>query len=95
VAGDSGLVEWDSLDRPPLVYELYDDAHGFRRQGSSPTADVDEPYYAELAHFIDVLEGRAAPIVTARDGLEAVRVALAAIESMRTGKVIAMKEFGG
>lgn len=95
VAGDGGLVEWDSLDRPALVYELYDDEHGFRRRGSSPTADADEPYYAELAHFIDVLEGRATPIVTARDGLEAVRVALAAIESMRTGKVIAMKEFVG
>lgn len=95
VAGDGGLVEWDSIDRPPLVYELYDDEHGFRRIGSSPTADEDEPYYAELAHFIDVLEGRAEARVTARDGLEAVRVALAAIESMRTGKVIAMNEFGG
>lgn len=95
VAGDGGLLEWDSIDRPPLVYELYDDEHGFRRIGSSPTADEDEPYYAELAHFIDVLEGRAQPIVTARDGLEAVRVALAAIESMRTGKVIAMNEFVG
>ena len=95
VAGDAGLVEWDSLDRPPLVTETYDDDHGLRRFGSSPTATQDEPYTAELAHFVDVVEGRAEPIVTARDGLEAVRVALAAIESMRTGKPVAMKDFGG
>lgn len=95
VAGDGGLLEWDSLDRPALLAELYDEANGLRRLGSSPTADEDEPYYAELAHFVDVIEGRAQPIVTARDGLEAVRVALAAIESMRTGKVIAMQAFGG
>ncbi|HRA66811.1 MAG: Gfo/Idh/MocA family oxidoreductase [Caldilinea sp.] len=95
VAGDSGLVEWDSLDRPPLLAEMYDDQEGFRRMGSSPTADEDEPYYAELAHFVDVVEGRATPRVTARDGLEAVRVALAAIESMRTGQPVAMQNFGG
>ena len=95
VAGDGGLVEWDSLDRPPLVAELYDAEQGFRHIGSSPTSVTDEPYYAELAHFVEVVEGRAAPVVTARDGLEAVRVALAAIESMRTGRAIAMQDFGG
>ena len=95
VAGDGGLVEWDSLDRPPLVAELYDAEQGFRHLGSSPTSVTDEPYYAELAHFVEVVEGRAAPVVTARDGLEAVRVALAAIESMRTGRAIAMQDFGG
>lgn len=94
VAGDGGLIEWDSLDRPPLMAELYDEAQGLRRIASSPTAPEDEPYYAELAHFIDVIEGRAQPIVTARDGLEAVRVALAAIESMRTGRPVALKNFG-
>lgn len=95
VAGDSGLMEWDSLDRPPLLAEMYNDQQGFQRMGSSPTADEDEPYYAELAHFVDVIEGRATPRVTARDGLEAVRVALAAIESMRTGQPVAMQDFGG
>lgn len=95
VAGDGGMTEWDSQDRPPLIAELYDDEHGYRRVGSSPTAVIDEPYYAELAHFVAVVEGRAEPLVTARDGLEAVRVALAAIESMRTGKPVAMKDFGG
>jgi predicted dehydrogenase len=95
VAGGEGLIEWDSLDRPPLLAELYDEARGLQRLSSSPTAPEDEPYYTELAHFIDVLEGRAQPIVTARDGLEAVRAALAAIESMRSGRPVALKEFGG
>ncbi|MCB0021431.1 MAG: Gfo/Idh/MocA family oxidoreductase [Caldilinea sp.] len=95
VAGDGGLVEWDSLDRPALVAELYDAEQGFRHLGSSPSSVTDEPYYAELAHFVAVVEGRAEPVVTARDGLEAVRVALAAIESMRTGRPTTMRDFGG
>ncbi|GIV72588.1 Gfo/Idh/MocA family protein [Caldilinea sp.] len=95
VAGDGGLIEWDSLERSPLLAELYDEARGAQRIVSSPIAPEDEPYYAELAHFIDVIEGRAQPIVTAYDGLEAVRAALAAIESMRTGQPVALKDFGG
>jgi UDP-N-acetylglucosamine 3-dehydrogenase len=95
VAGSAGLVEWDSLDRPPLVTEMYDETTGFQHLNSSPTDVADGPYYAELAHFVDVVQGKAAPIVTARDGLEAVRVGLAAIESMRTGKPVTMREFGG
>jgi predicted dehydrogenase len=39
----------------------------------------------ELRHFLDVLDGRVEPIVTAMDGLAAVRIAQAARESARTG----------
>lgn len=88
VAGDSGLVEWDSLDRPPLMVDLEDEQAGHRHLNLSPTSVEDEPYYAELYHFVQVVRGEAQPIVTAQDGLEAVRVALAAIESLRTGRPV-------
>jgi UDP-N-acetylglucosamine 3-dehydrogenase len=39
----------------------------------------------ETWHFVDVLRGRAQPLVTGADGLAAVRIALAVAESARTG----------
>ena len=94
VAGDAGLVEWDSLDRPPLMADLHnDDFTGHQHLGFSPLAPEDDPYYAELAHFIQVLEGKVQPRVTAHDGLMAVKISLAAIESLRSGQPVEIAGF--
>jgi len=49
---------------------------------------VEDPYYLELRHFVDCFKTGAAPLLTVEDGYEAVRIALAAIESVKTGRVI-------
>ena len=46
------------------------------------------PYRAELAHFMDVMDGRAEPVVTARDAVEALRLALAGLESIERGGMV-------
>jgi predicted dehydrogenase len=48
----------------------------------------EEPLRAELAAFLDATETRRAPLVDGTDGMEAVRVVEAALESARTGKWI-------
>lgn len=48
----------------------------------------EEPLRAELAAFLNAIETRTAPSVDATDGMEAVRVVEAAMESSRTGKWI-------
>jgi myo-inositol 2-dehydrogenase/D-chiro-inositol 1-dehydrogenase len=45
-------------------------------------------YLAEIDHFVDCVENGAAPLVGYRDGREALRLADAALESMRTGQTI-------
>ncbi len=52
------------------------------------------PYQLELAHFLDSLERGVPASVSPRDGLEAVRIALAVIESMQTGKPVNVADFG-
>jgi predicted dehydrogenase len=52
----------------------------------------EEPLRAELAAFLDAIETRSRPLVDGTDGLEAVRVVEAAIESARTGKWIDISE---
>jgi UDP-N-acetylglucosamine 3-dehydrogenase len=50
----------------------------------------EEPLRAELAAFLDAIEKRRQPLVDGRDGLEAVRVVEAALESARTGGWISL-----
>ena len=52
----------------------------------------EEPLRAELAAFLDAIETRGRPLVDGADGMEAVRVVEAAVESARTGKWIDISE---
>jgi myo-inositol 2-dehydrogenase/D-chiro-inositol 1-dehydrogenase len=45
-------------------------------------------YLAEIDHFVDCVENGTTPLVGYRDGREALRLADAALESMRTGQMI-------
>jgi UDP-N-acetylglucosamine 3-dehydrogenase len=52
----------------------------------------EEPLRAELAAFLNAIGTRTAPLVDGTDGMEAVRVVEAALESARTGKWIDIGE---
>ena len=47
-----------------------------------------EPLRKELQHFINVVRGNETPLVTGEDGIKALKLALAAVESYKTGSVI-------
>ncbi|GAA4049465.1 Gfo/Idh/MocA family protein [Nonomuraea soli] len=82
VAGSDGLLHGDSDERRP-----------FRYQGKAePEADIlpdfsplTSPYRAELGDFLDSIASGLAPRVTARDGLEAMRIADAVARSAVSG----------
>ena len=42
----------------------------------------------ESRHFFDCIKNDEQPLATGRDGTEAVRVSLAVLESVRTGKIV-------
>ena len=48
-------------------------------------------YHAEIDHFVDCVEKGTAPLVGYRDGREALRLADAALESMRTGQTVRLE----
>ena len=54
-----------------------------------------DAYHAELEAFLDVARGRAPTRCTARDGLEAMRVAVAATTSAREGRPVLLAEIPG
>lgn len=57
---------------------------------SSPLAE--DPYASQLKHFYDVIVNGAEPRVTPQDGLAAVQIALAAIESVASGRQVNIAE---
>ena len=91
IAGDAGLAEFNfnqPLSAPlKIALKAKEGEEGNPRPGvavpESPTAI--NPYQAELQHFLDCLEAGIAPSITPQDGMEAVRIALAALESIETG----------
>ncbi len=94
IAGDGGLLEWDAEDRAPITQILRNEGNdGKIRSTASPLGTDIHPYTAELAHFLDCLESGSEPLVTARDAMMDVKVALAAIESMRTGQPVDIATF--
>lgn len=86
--GDAGMLEYDSERQPALrvATRSEDGTAGGVQVPESPA--VDNPYYLELRHFVDCVKTGTTPEITVIDGLEAVRIALMAIESARTGRVV-------
>lgn len=95
IAGSRGLVEWDSLDRDPVEIVILDPETGPAPTASSasPLATEDDPYYAELAHFLHCIKHNKPFRVLPHDGLMAVKIALAAIESQRRGEPVRIEGF--
>jgi myo-inositol 2-dehydrogenase/D-chiro-inositol 1-dehydrogenase len=91
LAGSSGLVEHDSAGGSPLAWDL---AHADSDGGTLlPSMDFAEsPFLTELREFAAAFNGGPAPRVSAADGLAALDIGLAALESARTGRAVTPKE---
>lgn len=86
VAGSRAMVWIDSTDRPPV--EL---VGGQIKPGESPDVAVGKsPFESELEDFIRCLKTGEEPMVSGRDAVEALRISLAAAESIETGRAVEM-----
>lgn len=98
LAGTGGLLEWDALDPMPVQTTLRvsdERASKVPQSADSPLYPEDDPYYLELEHVLETLEAGGSFRVTPQDGLEALRLALAAIQSLRSGRAVELAGLGG
>lgn len=84
VSGADGFIEYDSRQSPALR------THSDRIVNENPLDFVEDPYYSEIMAFLKAVETNSTPPVTALDGLKAVAICEAAIESAATGRPVAM-----
>lgn len=90
ISGSGGMARHDSEEEAPIEVLLA------RAEGEAAAAGVglpasplaESPYDAEIADFHRCLRDGGEPKVSASDGLAAVRIACAAIESAKTGAVV-------
>ncbi len=94
IAGDAGLIEHPADSSVPLgIYLKAREAGGTPDVGLPMSPMLEDPYVAEIKHFYAVLTDEAVtPRVTAEDGAAALRIALAASESARTGRHVMIEE---
>lgn len=86
LAGDDGLIEYDSDETSSL---------GFRTESkpSVPLSTVEKDgYRRELEAFVDCVRTGGDPPVGIEAGVEAIRISLAAIESVERGEPVAVSE---
>ena len=87
VVGTDGQLEYDNLASAPVIRHA-NEKGVYRMQRFSPVQGQEEPCCAELAAFVRCVENNEPPSVTGEEALEALRVALAALESSKTGKPV-------
>lgn len=83
VSGPLGCVEVDSRLNPTVRFDIPGTV-----QTSSPLAPTDDPYARQLREFVKFCNAEPTDIATFRDGCEALRISLAAVESARSGRTI-------
>jgi predicted dehydrogenase len=87
LAGDGGLIEYESVDQQSIARYLApgtgDEALGLP---ASPLAD--DPFTVELGDFARALANADAPRVSAEDAIAALSIALAAAESSRLARPV-------
>ena len=88
IAGDAGLIEFDSHLASPIESLLQQPAGDLPAVGVPASPLRENPYELEIKEFYHALKNGAPARVTAEDGLMAVVIAHAAIESARTGRAV-------
>jgi predicted dehydrogenase len=83
VCGSEGMIEFDSRTSASLRTHT--------NQGSTlegPLAPTDDPYYREIRGFLDAVRGNESPPVSPLDGVWAVSLAEAAVQSAVEGRAV-------
>jgi predicted dehydrogenase len=85
VIGDEGTIR---LDFNAQTVEVFDGQGRLTRTHACEGGQRNQLFLDELRHFLACLRGDEQPVVGVRDGAQSLRMALAARESMETGRVV-------
>ena len=99
IAGTNGTLRWDNADG---ILHFYKTPAPFGSYSDDPPAPVIETFappqgfernqlfITQTKHFIEIVRGEAEPVCNLTDGIEALKMALAAYESQKTGSRISL-----
>jgi myo-inositol 2-dehydrogenase / D-chiro-inositol 1-dehydrogenase len=92
IAGDRGLIEFDSDGTAPIQNLILKTAGSEAPDVALPSSPVSEsPYTTQIKDFYNALADGKPPRVSATDGLAAVQIAEAALQSARIGQPVKLE----
>jgi len=91
IAGDAGLIEFDSAATAPIEILLRKPEAEAPDVGLPSSPLSESPFTTQIKEFYNALAHDRSARVSAEDGLAAVQIALAAIESAKTGKAVTLR----
>jgi myo-inositol 2-dehydrogenase / D-chiro-inositol 1-dehydrogenase len=93
IAGTDGVLEWTSDVSDPLHTYLSDaPAQKAAEVGLPPSIVAESAFVTEIRHFYDALVNNKPFMVSAEDALAALQIALAARESLQTGRSVTIDQ---
>jgi len=99
IVGTNGALRWDNADGILHLYKMPASFGSYLENPSAPVMETFPPpegfernqlFVAQTRHFIDVVRGESEPVCSLEDGVMALRLALAAYESQKVGRIIRM-----
>lgn len=84
VVGIQGVASLDFMEQKVILYD--------KEWAREAKVEKKEPLTRELEHFVEVVQNGTEPLVSGEDSIHALTVALSAIKSYTTGKVIKVKD---
>lgn len=94
IAGSDGLIEWSSDASSTVLSFLEKSVQNESEVGLPQNILAEDPYATQIKHVKLALETNQPFLVTPEDALEALRIALAARQSLETGHVVRLEEVG-
>jgi predicted dehydrogenase len=101
IVGTAGTLRWDNAQGLLHLYRMSAPFGSYSNQPHAPTQETFFPpddfernqlFLAQTRHFIEIVRGQAEPVCTLADGVMALRLALAAHESQKTGRAVAIAD---
>lgn len=86
LAGEDGLIEYDSSESSPLEFQIETES------SVSPITVEKDGYHRELEAFVDCVQTGDEPPIDISEGIAAIRLSLAAIESVDRGEPVTVSE---
>ena len=91
IAGNSGMIVHNYQESNPIKLSLVDDGVQNSIDVAVPeTIGAKTPIQLQLEHFMKCIENDEQPLVTAEDAMNAVKIAVAAIDSVRSGQPVSL-----
>lgn len=92
IAGDRGLIQFDSDVTAPIASLLRHDEEADAPDVALPASPVSEsPYTTQIKEFYRALQDGSPARVSAEDGLAAVQIAVAAMDSVASGRAVRLE----